>query len=108
MFHRSQPHLRRTNTLFPPGSAPDDSKDHRIQQVATTSGTTTTYIGALEEPTTTGSTTTATAYYAGLALAVNGPLSYTLSDALASVTVALDGSGDVTATQLYGPYSGPR
>ncbi len=81
-----------------------------MQQVATTSGTTTTtsYIGSLEEVTTSGATTTTTAYYGGVAQSVNGALSYTLSDGLGSVSESVTTSGAVTATQLYGPYGAVR
>ncbi len=77
---------------------------------ATTSGTasTTSYIGSLEEVTTSGATTTTTAYYGGVALSVNGALSYTLSDGLGSVSESVNTSGAVTATQLYGPYGAVR
>ena len=101
-----------------PGSNPTanaaylyDGEGHRVEQVATTSGvtTTTTYVGALEEIATTGSTTTTTAYYGGLALSVNGALSYTLSDGLGSVSESVNATtGAVTATQLYAPYGGVR
>lgn len=37
-----------------------------------------------------------------------GTLSYLASDALGSVSAALDGSGAVTAAQLYAPYGGVR
>jgi RHS repeat-associated protein len=87
-----------------------DGEGHRIEQVSVVSGTTTTskYIGSLEEITTTGSTTTTTAYYGGVALSVNGTLSYTLSDGLGSVSAAVSTSGVVTAAQLYGPYGSVR
>ncbi len=58
-----------------------------------------------------GTTTTTTYYYAAgqrIALAVNGTLSYLASDLLGSASVALDGSGTPTASQLYAPYGGTR
>src|SRR6185437_7721050 len=91
-----------------------DGEGNRVEQQATTGGTTTTttYVGALESVATSGSTTTTTTYYyaAGqrIALAVNGTLSYLASDLLGSATVALDGSGTPTASQLYVPYGGTR
>ena len=82
-----------------------------MQQVARSSGTTTTtsYLGSLEEVTSSGSTTTTTAHYGGLAQSVNGALSYLLSDGLGSVSEAVStASGSVSATQLYGPYGAVR
>ncbi|HEY7348348.1 MAG TPA: hypothetical protein VH599_08535 [Ktedonobacterales bacterium] len=83
-----------------------DGEGHRIEQQTTQDGTTTTtlYLGGLEEITTTGTTTTTTTYYGGLALAVNGVLFYVMTDGLGSLTEALDTSGNVSASQLYGPY----
>src|SRR6185437_16904970 len=87
-----------------------DGEGNRVEQQATSGGTTTTttYVGDLEQVATTGATTTTTTYYyaAGqrIALAVNGTLSYLASDILGSATVALDGSGTPTASQLYAPY----
>ena len=46
--------------------------------------------------------TTTTTYYSVTAVNVNGTLSYLAGDMLHSVSVALDGSGHVTASQLYG------
>src|SRR6185437_15023083 len=91
-----------------------DGEGNRVEQQATTGGTTTTttYVGALESVATSGATTTTTTYYyaAGqrIALAVNGALSYLASDLLGSATVALDGSGIPTASQLYAPYGTTR
>jgi RHS repeat-associated protein len=81
-----------------------------VQQVATSSGatTTTSYLGALEEVTSSGGTATTTAYYGGLAESVNGTLSYLLADGLGSATASVSISGSVTATQLYGPYGAVR
>jgi hypothetical protein len=72
----------------------------------TTSGATTStvYVGSLEEIGTSGGTTTAY-YYAGgqrIAEAVNGTFSYLGSDSLGSAQVALDASGNVQASVLYG------
>ncbi|HEX8967828.1 MAG TPA: RHS repeat-associated core domain-containing protein, partial [Chloroflexota bacterium] len=91
-----------------------DGAGQRVEQVATSGGTTTTttYIGAVEELATTGSTTSTTTTYGGLALSVNGALSYTLSDGLGSVSEAVTTSGasagSVSATQLYAPYGAVR
>ncbi len=73
--------------------------------------TTTSSIGRLEEVSVNSreSTTTTTAYYGGVALSVNGALSYLLSDGPGSVTAAVStSSGAVTATQLYSPYGSVR
>jgi RHS repeat-associated protein len=91
-----------------------DGAGKRVEQQVITSGTTTTtiYVGDIEQVATTGGTTTTTTYYyAGgqrIALAVNGTLSYLASDLLGSATVALDGSGTPTASQLYAPYGSTR
>jgi RHS repeat-associated protein len=91
-----------------------DGDGNRVEQQVTTSGTTTTttYVGDIEQVVTTGGTTTTTTYYyaAGqrIALAVNGALSYLASDLLGSASVALDGTGIPTASQLYAPYGGTR
>jgi len=91
-----------------------DGEGNRVEQQATTSGTTTTtvYVGDIEQVATTGGTSTTTTYYyaAGqrIALAVNGTLSYLASDFLGSATVALDGSGTPIASQLYAPYGSTR
>jgi RHS repeat-associated protein len=100
-----------------PGSSPTqsasylyDGEGNRVEQVATSNGTTTTtsYIGSLEEIATSGGTTTTTAYYGGLAESVNGALSYLLSDGLGSVSEAVSTNGTVSATQLYRPYGSVR
>src|SRR6185312_139320 len=91
-----------------------DGEGNRVEQQATSGGTTTTtvYVGDLESVATSDSTTTTTTYYyaAGqrIALAVNGTLSYLASDLLGSATVALDGSGTPTSSQLYAPYGRVR
>lgn len=58
------------------------------------------------------STTTTTTYYSTggkrVALAVNGAFSYLDTDGLGSASVALDGSGSVQASVLYGPYGAVR
>jgi RHS repeat-associated protein len=73
---------------------------------------TTSYLGGLEEATNDGTTTTLTKYFSvpGLptAMRVGSTLSYLASDGLGSVSEALDGSGAVTAQQLYAPYGGTR
>jgi hypothetical protein len=58
-------------------------------------------------------TTTTTDYYSTpggqhIAIAANGQLSYVVGDGLGSTTAALDGKGNVQATQLYTPYGGVR
>ncbi|GCF08613.1 hypothetical protein KDI_21770 [Dictyobacter arantiisoli] len=90
-----------------------NGEGERVQQVVADSGTTTTtnYIGPNEEVSTTGSTTTTTKYYnAGVASVtnVNGTLSYLVRDFLGSTTIALDNTGNVTATTLYAPYGMTR
>jgi RHS repeat-associated protein len=87
-----------------------DGKGNRVEQVATNGGitTTTAYVGEVEEVSTTGSATTTIAYYDGVALSVNGALSYMLSDGLGSVSASVSSSGSVTASQLYGPYGVAR
>lgn len=87
-----------------------DGEGQHIEQVATSSGTTTntTYVGSVEQVATTGTTTTTTVYYGKTALSVNGTLSYALSDKLNSVSVAVSSSGAVTASQLYDVYGNVR
>jgi RHS repeat-associated protein len=91
-----------------------DGEGHRVEQQSAASGVTTTtvYVGGVAElRTIAGSTTTTTYYTLGgqrVALAVNGTLSYLASDLLGSTTVALDGAGNVTASQLYAPYGASR
>ncbi|MGZ6390005.1 MAG: RHS repeat-associated core domain-containing protein [Ktedonobacterales bacterium] len=58
-----------------------------------------------------GRPTTTTYYYAGgkrVALAVNGTFSYLGTDGQGSASVALDGTGSVQASVLYGPYGAVR
>jgi hypothetical protein len=59
-----------------------------------------------------GSGTITTTYYStgghSIAEGVNGSISYLASDRLGSATVALDGSGNATASVLYGPYGSTR
>jgi RHS repeat-associated protein len=91
-----------------------DCQGQRVAQQVTQGGATTTtvYVGGLETVTTSGATTsTRTYYYAGglrVATALNGTFSYLASDALGSTAVALNASGGVTASQLFGPYGGLR
>jgi len=91
-----------------------DGEGNRVEQQSVVSGATTTtvYVGAVEElKTSGGTTTTTTSYMLGgqrIALAVNGTLSYLTSDLLGSTTVALDGAGNVTASQLFAPYGTSR
>jgi RHS repeat-associated protein len=70
------------------------------------------YVGQVEELSTSGSTTTTTTYYyAGgkrIALAVNGSFYYLGSDGVGSASVALDSTGNVQASVLYGPYGTVR
>jgi uncharacterized protein RhaS with RHS repeats len=85
-----------------------DGAGNRIEQQVTTGlpsspvTTTTVYVGNLEQVATSGGTTTTTTYYyAGtvmIALAVNGVFSYLATDALGSVSVAFDASGNVEAS----------
>ncbi len=91
-----------------------DGSGTRVLQRTSSGGTTTTtvYVGQIEAVATTGATTTTTTYYyAGsqrVALAVNGTITYLAADALGSSTVALDGAGNATASQLYAPYGTTR
>ncbi|HEV2236265.1 MAG TPA: RHS repeat-associated core domain-containing protein, partial [Ktedonobacterales bacterium] len=91
-----------------------DGEGHRVQQVVTSGGATTTtvYIGRLEEVATSGATiTTTTYYYAGgkrIAEAVNGTFSYLCSDMLGSALVALAANGIMQASELYIHYGNPR
>ncbi len=91
-----------------------DGEHNRVKQESVVNGTTTTtvYVGGVEEVKTSGGVTTTTTYYMlggqRIALAVNGTLSYLASDLLGSTTVALDGAGNVTASQLYAPYGTNR
>ena len=90
-----------------------NGEGERVEQQTTSSGTTTTttYVGAYEEIATTGSTTNTTQYYqAGgvTAVAVNGTLSYLMSDTLGNITEALSNTGSVQASDLYSPYGGVR
>jgi RHS repeat-associated protein len=91
-----------------------DGEGNRVEQQSAASGTTTTtiYVGGVEELRTISGSTTTTTYYtlAGqrIALAVNGTLSYLASDLLGSATVALDGAGNVSASQLFAPYGTSR
>ncbi len=52
--------------------------------------------------------TTTAAYHGGLALSVNGALTYELSDGLGSVSAAVNTSESVTVSQLYDPYGNVR
>jgi len=93
-----------------------DGEGQRIEQVVQQSGvgmTDTVYVGGLEEVTTTTPTggqptTSVTAYYGGLALSVNGTLSFLVGDNLGSAQEALDSGGHVTASRLYTPYGSSR
>jgi len=92
-----------------------DGEGNRIEQVVqtTSSKTDTVYVGKLEQVTITtptgGQPTTSTlAYYGGVAVAVNGVLSYLGSDQLGSAEVALDSNGNVIASQLFTPYGNTR
>ncbi len=93
-----------------------DGAGNRIEQVVQQSGvgtTDTAYVGGLEEVTTTTPTggqptTSTTAYYSGLALSVNGALSFLVHDGLGTATEALDSGGHVTASRLYTPYGSSR
>ena len=93
-----------------------DGEGQRIEQVVQQSGvgeTDTVYVGGLEEVTTTTPTggqptTSTTAYYGGIALSVNGTLSFLGHDGLGTATVALNTSGQVSASRLYTPYGQSR
>jgi hypothetical protein len=91
-----------------------DGAGQRVEQQSTPANqpTATTHyvLGVLEEDS--GGTLTKYLSVPGLPSAVrvgtSGALSYLASDGLGSVSVALDGSGTVTAAQLYAPYGGLR
>ncbi|HUY79060.1 MAG TPA: RHS repeat-associated core domain-containing protein [Ktedonobacterales bacterium] len=93
-----------------------DGEGNRIEQVVQQTGvgeTDTVYVGGLEEVTTTTPSggqpsTSVTAYYGGLALSVNGTLSFLVSDGLGTATEALNTSGQVSASRLYTPYGQSR
>jgi len=92
-----------------------DGQGNRVAQ-QTTSGTTTTttvYFGGVEEDTSIngGQPTHTTYYYANgqrFAMAVNGVISYLVSDGLGSANVTLDAIGNVVAQVLYTPYGSVR
>jgi RHS repeat-associated protein len=84
--------------------------DGRLVARKVNGGTPTYYLDTLEEIT--GATLTKYFTAAGLPTIVRtgtgGTLSYLMSDALGSLTEALDGSGNVAFQQLYNPYGGFR
>ena len=91
-----------------------DGDGHRVAH-QTTSGvstTTTYYVGTLEEvDAASGAVTKYYATPAGTPAAMRvgtGAVTYLATDGLGSVSEALDGSGTVTATALYGPYGQTR
>lgn len=83
-----------------------DGEGKRIAQ--SSNGVTTYYLNGLEEVT----NGVITKYYpipgVLIAMRIGGTLSYMAADGLSSVTEALDGSGNVTAAQLYTPYGTTR
>src|SRR5262249_5776474 len=85
-----------------------DGEGGRVVQSA--NGTTTLYLGGFAELS--GGVLTKYLSVPGLPTVVrvgtNGPLSYLANDGLASVSEALDASGNATAQQLYLPYGGGR
>jgi RHS repeat-associated protein len=106
-----------------PGSNPSSSADylydgegHRAEQVVTAGGSTTKTYYLLDgaEELTVGASSTLTKYYpssgGGLPGAINvgGSIYYLAADGLGSVSGALDGNGNATASQLFGPYGGVR
>ncbi len=91
-----------------------DGEGQRIEAWQNTSGTQTTtgyLMGGVEERTNSG---TITKYLGakGLPTAIRvgtaGSLNYLATDGLGSVSVAVDGSGNVVASQLFGPYGASR
>jgi len=91
-----------------------DGEGQRIEQWVNTNGTQTTtgyLLGGQEERTNAG---TITKYLGakGLPTAIRvgtaGSLNYLASDGLGSVSVAVDASGNVVASQLYAPYGTAR
>jgi RHS repeat-associated protein len=109
-------HRRLVSWSMPGGSGKeaDDGAGRRVAH-QTTSGvtSTTTYcVGGLEEVD--AASGAVTKYYptpAGTPAALRvgtGAVTYLATDGLGSVSAALDGSGNVTATQLFGPYGQTR
>jgi RHS repeat-associated protein len=93
-----------------------DGEGNRVAQQSASGGVTTqsVYVGDLMEArTVTGAPGTgAITYYSAsgkrIALMNNGTLSYLVGDHLGSTVETLDSSGNVSGSQLYGPYGSPR
>jgi RHS repeat-associated protein len=91
-----------------------DGSGNRVAMQTTSGGTTTltAYIGSIEEVQKTGGTTQTTTYYSvggkRLAATVNGSFFYFGYDALGSQVLALNASGVIVGSQLYGPYGSSR
>jgi hypothetical protein len=91
-----------------------DGEGNRVEQQSVVSRTTTTtvYVGGVEDVKTSAGTTISTTYYTlggqRIALAVNGTVSYLASDRLGNTSVALDGAGNVSVSQLFAPYGTSR
>jgi RHS repeat-associated protein len=91
-----------------------DGSGNRVAMQTTSGGTTTltAYIGNIEEVQKTGGTTQTTTYYSvggkRLAATVNGSFFYFGYDALGSQVLALNASGVIVGSQLYGPYGASR
>ncbi len=90
-----------------------DGAGQRVEQYVNTSGTITStayLLGGVEEVS--GGVVTKYLGAKGLPTAVRvgtaGSLNYLASDGLGSVSVAVDGSGNVVASQLFGPYGAAR
>jgi RHS repeat-associated protein len=91
-----------------------DGQGNRVAQQTVAGGVTTTtaYIGNVEEDATTGGVTNKTTYYYAngqrFAMALNGVISYLVTDGLGSANVSLDANGNVNASALYAPYGTQR
>ncbi len=105
------------NTLIRPTSTTTnlyDGAGRRVEQQITSLGgnSSITYVGGIEEIAASGLGTITTTYYSAgghsIAEGVNGTIAFLASDGLGSATVALDGSGNATASILYDPYGVTR
>ncbi len=104
------------NTPSTPTSQDDylyDGSGQRVEQYVNTSGTITStayLLGGVEEVS--GGVVTKYLGAKGVPTAVRvgttGSLNYLATDGLGSVSVAVDGSGNVVASQLFGPYGASR
>ncbi|HEV7126364.1 MAG TPA: hypothetical protein VGN32_02860, partial [Ktedonobacterales bacterium] len=100
------------NTLIRPTSTTTnlyDGAGRRVEQQITSLGgnSSITYVGGIEEIAASGLGTITTTYYSAgghsIAEGVNGTIAFLASDGLGSATVALNGSGNATASGLLRP-----